>query len=92
LEAHAKPLKAFRPTYVDPEESFEQGEIPRPYSFTGDYIGYRICPRRYMLYRHLNFVPSRSQTMMFGNLVHRTIEDLHQWFIQQRKASLGASA
>jgi DNA helicase-2/ATP-dependent DNA helicase PcrA len=37
-----------------------------------------------MLFRKYNFVPSRSQTMFFGSLVHQTLEDLHQRLIAQR--------
>lgn len=54
-------------------------ELPEAYSYTGDYLAYRSCPRRYMLYRRYNFAPARPQTMFFGTLVHRTVEDLHEW-------------
>lgn len=68
---------------IQPSDDIES-TIPHPYSFTGDYIQYSICPRRYMMYRRYGFVPSRSQTTIFGNLVHRTIEDLHQLLMQAR--------
>jgi DNA helicase II / ATP-dependent DNA helicase PcrA len=61
----------------------EEDELPKAYSYTGDYLSYRTCPRRYMIYRRYDFVPSRAQTMLFGSLVHRTIEDLHQWLISR---------
>jgi DNA helicase-2/ATP-dependent DNA helicase PcrA len=61
-------------------------DLPRAYSYTGDYLAYRACPRRYMTYRRYDFAPARAQTMFFGNLVHRTIEDLHEWLRVQTEA------
>jgi DNA helicase-2/ATP-dependent DNA helicase PcrA len=37
-----------------------------------------------MVFQRYGFVPSRTQTMMFGSLVHQTLEDLHQYLIAQR--------
>lgn len=59
-------------------------ETPHTYSYTGDFLFYQRCPRQYMIFRKYGFVPSRSQTMMFGSLVHRTLEDLHQLLIARR--------
>lgn len=59
-------------------------ETPHAYSYTGDFLFYQRCPRQYMIFRKYGFVPSRSQTMMFGSLVHRTLEDLHQLLIARR--------
>lgn len=67
-----------------PEAQLESNDLPRNYSYTGDYLMYQKCPRQYMTFRRYEFVPSRTQTMMFGNLVHRTLEDLHQFLIAQR--------
>ncbi len=58
-------------------------ELPKTYSYTGDYLSYRACARRYMVYRRYGFVPARAQTMFFGSLVHRTVEDLHEWLRAQ---------
>jgi DNA helicase-2/ATP-dependent DNA helicase PcrA len=59
-------------------------DLPKSYSFTGDYLSYRKCPRQYMVFKKYGFVPSRSQTMFFGSLVHRTIEDLHRYLISRK--------
>jgi DNA helicase II / ATP-dependent DNA helicase PcrA len=61
-------------------------ELPKTYSYTGDYLAYLACPRRYMIYRRYDFAPARAQTMFFGSLVHRTVEDLHQWLRAQTEA------
>lgn len=68
-----------------PEAEAKQDDAPRTYSYTGDYLAYQRCPRRYMVFHHYGLEPSRSQTMLFGNLVHRTLEDLHQHLIAERE-------
>jgi DNA helicase-2/ATP-dependent DNA helicase PcrA len=83
IERIASPLEELDPLRIKPL-SVSENSVPHPYSFTGDYIQYSICPRRYMLHRRYAFAPSRSQTTIFGNLVHRTIEDLHRFLIQAR--------
>jgi DNA helicase II / ATP-dependent DNA helicase PcrA len=60
-------------------------ELPKVYSYTGDYLLYLSCPRNYMVFKKYGFVPSRSQTMFFGTLVHKTIEDLHNRIIALRE-------
>ena len=69
-----------------PAAGVADGTAPRNYSFTSDYLAYTRCPRQYMVFRRYGFVPSRSQTMMFGSLVHRTLDDLHQLLIAQRSS------
>lgn len=67
-----------------PAATLDSDELPRNYSYTGDYLSYQTCPRQYMLFHKYGFVAGRSQTMMFGTLVHQTIDDLHQFLIAQR--------
>jgi DNA helicase-2/ATP-dependent DNA helicase PcrA len=62
-------------------------ETPRTYSYTADYLHFLRCPRQYMIFRQFDFVPSRSQTMLFGTLVHRTMDDLHQWLIARKTSA-----
>lgn len=59
----------------------ENKSAPKIYSYTGDFLAYERCPRQYLVFRKFNFVPSRSQPMMFGSLVHRTLDDIHQHLI-----------
>jgi len=70
-----------------PEANDEDKALPRNYSFTSDYLLYQKCPRQYMFFNKYGFVASRSQTMFFGSLVHRTLEDLHQHLIAGRHSS-----
>ena len=70
-----------------PIASESEDALPKVYSFTSDYLQYKKCPRQYMIFRKFDFVPSRAQTMFFGSLVHRTLEDLHHELIRHRAAS-----
>ncbi len=67
-----------------PRAELKDDALPKSFSFTADYLLYRKCPRQYMIFRRFGFVPSRSQTMFFGSLVHRTLEDLHHELIRRR--------
>jgi DNA helicase-2/ATP-dependent DNA helicase PcrA len=67
-----------------PEARQSDKELPKTYSYTGDYLLYKRCPRQYMAFRKYGFAPARSQTMFFGSLVHQTIDDLHQHLISLR--------
>ncbi|MCG3154007.1 MAG: ATP-dependent DNA helicase Rep [bacterium] len=67
-----------------PEANAKPDELPKNYSYTGDFLLYQKCSRQYMIFRKYGFVPSRSQTMMFGSLVHQTLDDLHQYLISLR--------
>ena len=71
-------------TRTIPTAELKDEGIPKAYSFTSDYMNYQKCPRQYMIFRKFGFVPSRSQTMFFGQLVHRTLEDLHHELIRRR--------
>lgn len=69
-----------------PEAKIKRDELPRTYSYTGDYLLYQRCPRQYMIFRKYGFAPARSLTMFFGSLIHETIEDLHQHLIDRTAA------
>lgn len=67
-----------------PLSTIVEEELGKNYSYTGDYLQYKKCPRQYMVFKKYGFVPSRSQTMFFGSLVHKTIEDLHYMLMGNR--------
>ena len=67
-----------------PDAEPEQPDLGRSYSFTGDFLSYTTCPRQYALFIKYGFVPSRGTSRFFGQLVHRTIEDLHNLLMAQR--------
>lgn len=66
-----------------PEAKDGREDLGKTYSFTSDYLLFRRCPRQYMYFREYGFTPSRSQTMFFGNLVHWTLDDLHNKLIRE---------
>jgi DNA helicase II / ATP-dependent DNA helicase PcrA len=70
---------------VLPAAKEEINDLPKNYSYTSDYLLYQRCPRQYMIFRKYGFVPSRSQTMFFGSVVHKTIEDLHYLLMERRQ-------
>lgn len=70
---------------VLPEAKEEVEDLPKNYSYTSDYLLYQRCPRQYMIFRKYGFVASRSQTMFFGSVVHKTIEDLHYLLMGRRQ-------
>jgi len=67
-----------------PTVHYSKSILPKTYSYTSDFQFYTECPRRYMIFRKYDFIPSRTQTMVFGQLVHRTIEDLHNLILKTR--------
>jgi DNA helicase II / ATP-dependent DNA helicase PcrA len=83
MSASIPRIPSFKVSTV-PAANLEDQELPQSYSYTGDFLLYRKCPRQYMLFRKYGFAPSRSQTMFFGSLVHETLEDLHQQLIHAR--------
>jgi DNA helicase-2/ATP-dependent DNA helicase PcrA len=48
------------------------------YSFTSDVLLYENCPLQYKYFRALEFSQIRHGAVMFGVLVHQTIEDIHK--------------
>ena len=48
---------------------------------------YETCPRQYLFYKEYEFTPSRSGQLLFGTLVHQTIEDLHRRILDGEKAN-----
>lgn len=68
-----------------PVSALDHEDLGKSYSYTADYLNYQQCPRKYMVFKKYGFIPSRSQTMFFGSLVHQTIEDLHHLLISERK-------
>lgn len=67
-----------------PKSMSVKNDIEKVYSYTADYLAYNDCPRKYMIYRKYDFAPARTTISFFGNLVHKTIEDLHNALIDKR--------
>jgi len=55
--------------FIPPKKSF---------SFTSHIKVYETCPRQYQYFQYFDFTPSRTAEVLFGSLVHQTIEDIHR--------------
>lgn len=58
------------------------------YGFTSHINVYDICPRQYLMYKEYDFTPARNAQIVFGSLVHETIEDIHRHVIDKNPANL----
>ncbi len=52
--------------------------IKHEYAFTSHILLYEDCPLQYKFFRELEFSPVRTNAILFGSLVHQTIEDVHK--------------
>jgi DNA helicase-2/ATP-dependent DNA helicase PcrA len=52
--------------------------LKREYAFTSDITLFENCAQQYRWFRLLAFTPVRTSGILFGTLVHQTIEDVHK--------------
>lgn len=52
--------------------------LKETFSFTSHITVYETCSLQYKFYKELEFMPVRVNAMLFGRLVHQTIEDIHR--------------
>mgnify|MGYP001107124871 CR=1 FL=1 len=52
--------------------------LKETFSFTSHITVYDTCSLQYKFYKELEFAPVRVNAMLFGMLVHQTIEDIHR--------------
>lgn len=76
------PLKDWRGHEFDPNAvelaEIKAGNLKRSYSFTSDVLIFEGCPQQYRFFKDLEFAPVRTNAILFGTLVHQTIEDIHK--------------
>lgn len=58
------------------------------YSYTSHILVYEGCPRQYQFFKYWEFTPVREGPMLFGQLVHQTIEDIHKHVLMGDKKSI----
>jgi DNA helicase II / ATP-dependent DNA helicase PcrA len=56
----------------------------RSYSLTSHMNTFELCPLKYQIYQEYGFSPSWSSTRTFGNLVHQTLDIIHQMIIDEK--------
>lgn len=52
--------------------------LKQAFSFTSHISVYETCALQYKFYKELGFMPIKANAMLFGTLVHETIEDIHR--------------
>lgn len=62
--------------------------IKNTYSFTSHITVYETCALQYKFYKELDFQPVRANAMLFGTLVHETIEDIHRAAIRHEEQTI----
>jgi len=63
------------------DREFEADDGPRRrYSVTGDILSYRRCARQYGHFTDFGFSPAGSGQLYFGQVVHRTLDRIHQQY------------
>lgn len=81
--------------YVEKEALKTQKFISKPqfipkksFSLSSHINVYETCPRQYLFYREYKFQPSRAGQILFGTLVHQTIEDIHHHVLNGRLSDI----
>ena len=59
-------------------EIIKDVDLKNEYSFTSHITVFEDCARQYKFYRDLGFAPIRRNPILFGTVVHQTIEDIHK--------------
>ncbi len=62
--------------------------IKNTYTFTSHITVYETCARQYKFFKELEFMPIRANAMLFGTLVHETIEDIHKAAIRREEETI----
>lgn len=62
--------------------------IKRTFAFTSNITVYDTCALQYKFYKELEFMPVRANAMLFGTLVHETIEDIHRAAIRHEESEI----
>lgn len=63
-------------------EKIKDVNLKREYSFTSHLTLYENCAEQYRFFKELEFAPIRTSPILFGTLVHQTIEDIHKTIIR----------
>lgn len=70
-----------------PDSDNPEPPMQRTYSITSDILPYLLCKRQYRYFAMLGFIRSRAQLQLFGEVIHKTLEDINN---RRKKNSKGA--
>lgn len=75
--------KEFKPGLID-LETVKEVNLKEEYSFTSHITLFENCSEQYRFFKYLDFAPVRTGTILFGTLVHQTIEDIHKAVLEKK--------
>ncbi|NHA14596.1 ATP-dependent DNA helicase [Thioalkalivibrio sp. XN279] len=73
-------------------EAVKQINLKREYSFTSHINVFENCAEQYRFFKDLEFAPIRESPMLFGTLVHQTIEDIHKTVLRGEEGTINFDA
>lgn len=73
-------------------EAVKQINLKREYSFTSHITVFENCAEQYRFFKELGFAPVRESPMLFGTLVHQTIEDIHKTVLRGEEHTITLDA
>jgi len=71
-----------------PLEQVKEVNLKREYSFTSHLVLFENCAEQYRFFKELEFSPVRKSPILFGTLVHQTIEDIHKTVLRGNERKL----
>lgn len=78
---------SFKPADL-PLATIKEISVKMEYSFTSHLTVYENCAEQYRFFRELEFTPIRTNPILFGTLVHQTIEDIHKSVLRGEESRL----
>lgn len=85
-------LPSWRDPAFDPDlltlEQVKEVNLKKEYSFTSHLTLFENCPQQYHFFKELEFTPVRTSPILFGTLVHQTIEDIHKTVLRGEQEKL----
>ncbi len=90
FQPYVAPLPSWRAADLAalPLARLREVDLKREYSFTGHIALFENCAEQYRFFRELEFAPVRTQGVLFGTLVHQTLEDIHRAVLRGETAAL----
>lgn len=71
-------------------EKVKDINIKKEYSFTSHILLFENCAIQYKYYKELDFAPVRQGAILFGTIIHQTIEDIHKHAIRGESTKITA--
>lgn len=76
-------------TYKRPPIDIGDAETLKPvFGFTSHISAYERCPMQFKLQKLYGFVPTRTEQLWMGNVVHNTLKDIHDHVMKKKPGIL----